>query len=88
MSDSTPDDFSPESGWDDDRGVELCPVCERTLGAETGYHGEVFDQDGNRYEFFLDTDPAEMPFFCADCWADLEANQRASEHKQLTEWSE
>jgi len=88
MSSKTPADYDREDGFNEQNGLEECPHCSKLYCGNGGYLGEVYGQDGQRYEFVLDTDPADGPFFCPDCWAELEANQKATEHKQLTEWSQ
>lgn len=79
----TPQDFDADDSWLDDRGLDCCAVCDKILGSESGHHGEVFLQDGTRYEYFLDTDPMDAPFFCPDCWPDVRAAGRAAENESL-----
>lgn len=79
-----PGDYSPKDGLDE--GLDVCPHCDTQLGGETGYHGPVVKADGTRYENIYDTDPTDRPFFCPDCYPDLEATRRAREHKTFDEF--
>lgn len=79
----TPSDYDIEDGWDDDGGLEQCAHCERQFSGEGGYHGTVYDQAGREYEYFLNTDSGNAPFFCPDCWPELKANRRARENQSL-----
>lgn len=81
MTDALPEDFDPEDGIDDG-AIDCCPVCERSLHPN-GYNGPVFDQEGRRYEHLTDTDAANRPFFCADCWPQLKANRNAETNQTL-----
>lgn len=76
-----PSDYDAEDGFDG--GLELCPHCDRQISGEGGHHDTVYDQQGRRYEYFLNTDPGQGPFFCPDYWPELETNQRASENQSL-----
>lgn len=87
MSDTVPSDYDPHDGWDDEFGCDQCPHCETGLWPNTGYDDVVIDQDGNRYEHITDTELYDAPFFCPDCWDELETNRRAAENAAITEWS-
>lgn len=86
MTDALPSDFGHEDGWNDESGHEECPVCGLTMGTENGYHEDVYDKHGRHYEFFLNTDAGDGPFFCPDCWPQLEANKKASENQTLADF--
>lgn len=84
MTDKTvPGDYGKDDGWSDEQACEICPHCEQAYSPNGGYIEEVYDKRGIKYETFIDTDPAKGPFFCPDCWDELETNQRASENKSL-----
>jgi len=55
--------------------LEQCPHCENSLNPRC-YSGQVFDKRGREYELITDTDPNERPFFCEECWPELEANRK------------
>lgn len=83
-----PNDYDPSDGFNDSKGCEQCPHCNRIYSSNGGYIGPVYDQQGTRYEFWHDTNPSESPFFCPDCWEELDANRKREENESLTEWSE
>lgn len=83
-----PSDYDTEDGWNKDSGLEYCPHCEKQFGAEGGYHGTVYDQSGRRYEYFLNTEAGNGPFFCPDCWDELRVNQRAQENQSLAAFNQ
>lgn len=86
MNKKTPADYDRGDGFNKENGLEECPHCDKLYCANGGYIGEVYDKQGQKHESFLDTNPADGPFFCPDCWAELDANKKASEHYQLTEF--
>lgn len=87
MSDTTlPSDYDTGDGWNEEQGCEQCPHCGTVYSPNSGHVGPVYDSDGREYEFHLDTDPGDGPFFCPDCWDELDANRRATENRQLTEY--
>jgi hypothetical protein len=88
MKDPTPNDYDSSDGWDDLNGVEKCPHCGTLFCGNGGYTGEVYDQNGDHYEHFYDTDPDAGPFFCPDCWQQLETNRLGHENASITEWSQ
>ncbi|WP_311171776.1 hypothetical protein [Halobellus ordinarius] len=79
---AVPSDYDTDDGWTDD-GLEQCPHCETTLAPQTGKHAPVYDGRGRKFDTIYDTDPNNGPFYCADCWPELEANQKASENQSL-----
>ena len=83
---SLPSDYDGEDGFGDD-GLEKCPYCDKQLGGETGHNGEVYDSNGRRYDHLLNTEPGSGPFFCPECWSELEANQKASENQSLGDFA-
>ena len=86
MTAPTPDDYNAADGYNEDRGWEQCPHCERQLAGESGYHGPVWDQSGQRYEHPLNTEPGTAPLFCEECWPTLETNRRQDQHASLSEF--
>jgi hypothetical protein len=86
MSETDVIDVEPEDGWDDERGLERCPVCERGYSGNGLYIGPVYDLDGNRYETYLDTDPDDRPFPCEECWEEIETEVRARNHRTLDDF--
>jgi len=87
MTDKTPSDFESIDGWIEDSALEKCPVCERVYSGNGGYVETVYDQQGKEYDHYLDTEPGDGPYFCADCWPELEANRKAKENKSLEEYA-
>lgn len=82
-----PSDYEREDGWDADRALNLCPHCETIYSGNGGYLGPVYNQDGKEFETYLDTDPNKGPWFCRDCWDELEANRKQAENAQLGEFA-
>ncbi|RLM88161.1 hypothetical protein D3D02_13195 [Halobellus sp. Atlit-38R] len=78
-----PSDYDAEDGFDSSRGVDTCRHCGVELAPQTGRHAPVFDQAGRKYGMIFDTDPMDRPFFCEECWQELDANQKASENESL-----
>lgn len=87
MTDALPSDYDKEDGYNPDNGLEHCPLCEQQFGGQGGHLGEVYDQNGRRFEHFMNTDSTKGPFFCPDCWPELERNQKQSENKSLGEFA-
>jgi len=86
MTDATPDDYDSADGWSDtDDTVEVCAHCDTVLGAPNML-SPIFDQSGREFESLYATEPGDGPFFCKDCWRELDANRRANEHQQLGEF--
>lgn len=83
----TPQDYDAEDGWDDDSGIEVCPHCETHLGGQGGIHGPVVDQRGREFESLYDTEPGAGPYFCTECWPELEAEQRSQENHGLSDFA-
>lgn len=86
MTNKTASDYDDSEGWQED-GLEQCPRCEMQLGGESGYHGSVYDTGGQEYGHLTDTTPAEGPFFCTECWGELEANKKRQENQSLGDWA-
>jgi hypothetical protein len=87
MTDGTlPSDYDASDGMGDN-GIEQCPHCGQSYSPNGGHTGPVYDDRGREYETHLDTDPGDAPFFCPDCWPELEANRKASENKQLEDFA-
>jgi hypothetical protein len=85
MSDTDlPSDYDPGDSAGDN-GQEVCARCSVTFSGQAGTHGPVFDQSGTRYESFYDTDPSSGPWFCPDCWMELEVNRKQQHHRTLTD---
>jgi len=86
MTDATPDDYDSADGWsDDDETVEVCARCEMVLGNPV-FKSPIYDQSGREFGNLYETEPGTGPFFCADCWHELDTNRRANEHQQLGEF--
>lgn len=86
MTGKLPSDYTAEDGCKDN-GTEKCPHCGLEYSGEGGYHATVFDQQGREYANFLDTDPGKGPFFCPECWDELETNKKASENQSLGDYA-
>lgn len=89
MSDTNtlPTEYDNSDGWDESRALNYCPHCETVFSGNGGILGPVYNQDGTRFETYLDTDPNNGPWFCQDCWTELEANRKAAENKSLGEFA-
>lgn len=83
---TTPNDYDASDGWDDEEGAECCPHCGQVWHMESGAKGPVFTNDGREYEYYTESDPGDGPFFCADCYADLDANRKRQQHRTLGEF--
>lgn len=66
-------------------GLEQCPMCGRTIGGGHGYHGPVFDADGQEFESIHDTDPFEGPYYCRECYA---VDYQSMIHRDITAFGE
>lgn len=86
MTDETPSDYDKDDGWSESKGVEICPHCEIIYSPSGGYSDSVYDKRRRQYEHHLDTDPGDGPFFCPECWDELQTNQKASENKSIEEY--
>jgi len=79
-----PGDYDASDGIGDG-GIEQCPHCGTSY--DLGNHtGPVYDSSGRKYGNLLDTDPGNGPFFCPECWPELEANRKATKHRQLHDY--
>lgn len=87
MSDTLPEDYNGSDGWNDDQGCEQCPHCGTLYSPNSGHIGPVYDSAGREYEYYLDTDPGNGPFFCPDCWPELEANRKQAANHTLGEFA-
>jgi len=85
MSDVTPNDYEPSDGVGYN-GIDECPHCGQSLHPED-HAGIVYDSDGVEYEHITETDPTDRPFFCPNCWDELEANRKAQENQQLGDFA-
>lgn len=81
-----PSDYELGDGWDSEKGLDVCPVCERLYSGNGGYLGAVYTTDGTRYDHVLDTDPGDGPFICERCYNVLDANQKRMEHTTLDQF--
>jgi len=82
-----PSDYDKGDGFNEDNGLWECPRCGVIYSGNGGYIGPVYDQQGHEYDTYLDTTPGQGPWFCADCWAELEVNQKQAENATLGRWS-
>lgn len=82
-----PSEYDPEDSWNEDNGLEECAECGVLFCGNGGYVGETYTQDGTRYEHFYDTDPDDRPFFCASCWAEVDAERRKQENQSITDYA-
>lgn len=81
-----PSDYDYEDGWKDDGSCERCPHCKVIYSPNGGYIGTVYDTDGTEYDWYIDTDPTDGPFLCADCWDELETNRKRAENAAITDF--
>jgi len=86
MTDAIPSDYDSRDGIGDG-AIDICAHCERSLHPHD-YSGTVYDTDGREYDHITDTDPNNRPFFCGDCWEELERNRNQQENATLGEWSQ
>jgi len=87
MTQTLPDDYDKADGFNEEKAIEQCPHCEQTYSPNGGYLGPVWDQSGRRYDHHTDSDPSDGPFFCQDCWHELEANQKRAENQSLGDFA-
>lgn len=83
---TTPDDYDAGDGWDETTASECCPHCETVWSPNGGMIGPAFDASGTKHESYFDTDPGDGPFFCEDCWKELDANRKRDQHRTLGEF--
>jgi len=82
-----PSDYDGDDGWGEN-GLEQCPHCGDQLGGEAGRHEDVYDQRGRHFEYFLDTDSSKGPFFCPECWEELDRNRKAAKNDSLEAYTD
>jgi len=82
-----PSDYDAEDGFNDETGTDCCPHCERDFSMNGGLQGPCYDQSGQRYTIYLDSDPADAPFFCAECWRELQVNKKQDENHNLGDFA-
>lgn len=82
----TPASYGADDGYDDSRGIDMCPHCETALSANDGIVGPVYDKQGRAFETIYDTDPTERPFFCPDCFAELDRNEKRQTNATLNQY--
>ena len=83
----TVDGYDKEDGWYKDAGIEQCPHCETPHSPNGGYVGVVFDKHGTRFDTLYESDPKQGPYFCADCFEELETNRRKQQNIGLGEFA-
>lgn len=73
----------------DSDGLERCPVCGTSLDSRW-HSGRVVQPTGLRsaevYEALLETDPADGPFYCGECWDSHRAEVAQQSHRTLSEF--
>lgn len=82
----TPDDYTQEDTWDDDRGLEQCACCGTGYSPNGLYIGPVWDKAGRRFETYFDT-PAGAVTFCKDCWPTLNKNRKRADNASLGDFA-
>jgi len=87
MTEKTPDDYDTDDGWNDQQGSEQCPHCESVWSFNGGMEGPAYRSDGTSYDFYSQADVGNGPFFCEDCWPDLEANRKRAENQSLGDFA-
>jgi len=87
MTGTLPDDYDKADGFNDQQGIEQCPHCETVYSPNGGYAGPVYDQRGREFEYHIDTEPGQGPFFCEDCWPELATNQKQAENQSLGDFA-
>lgn len=89
---SDPDTIGAKAEHDrfDEDGLEQCPVCGTLLDSRW-HSGRVVQPTGLRearvYEALLETDPADGPFYCGECWDSHCTEVAEQTHHTLTEFS-
>jgi len=84
MSDATPSDYEVEDGLNDG-AIDQCPHCGQSLYPHD-HSGPVYDPNGREYHGIMDTDPKDGPFFCRECWRELDANRKQQENQTLGDY--
>jgi len=89
MPDAQPIGEAAEYSRFDSDGLEQCPVCGGTLDSRW-YSGRVVQPTGATtakvYDHLLETDPADGPFYCDDCWDSHCTEQAQRTHRTLSEF--
>jgi hypothetical protein len=71
-------------------GVEQCPVCGICLDPRS-YTGRVVQPigytDARVYEYLMETDPSDGPFYCQECWDDHCQEEYERTHHLLHEYT-
>jgi hypothetical protein len=74
----------------DSNGLEQCPTCGTYL-SPPHHMGRVVQPTGptssTRYEHLSETDPADGPFYCGECWDSHCTEQAERTHWTLSEFS-
>lgn len=83
----TPGSYTEADGWDDKYGVDKCPHCNEPHWGSVSPEGTIYDKHGRKYDNIFNTDTSDGPFFCPDCWRELEANRKADENQSLGEFA-
>lgn len=78
-----PSDYDKDDGWNDTKGCDQCPHCETIWSMNGGMQGPAYDSTGQRYKIYLDSDPADGPFFCQECWNELKTNRKRANNQTL-----
>lgn len=76
-------DYDVEDGWDEERGLQMCPECGRRYSGNGLYWGPVYDTDGDRYDSYLDPEWQDGPFLCADCFTRFRTEYRRETNETL-----
>jgi len=79
---TTLDDYSVEDGTRDN-GLDQCPHCQQKFGGHDGSFGAVVDSNGRTFDNIYETDPNKGPWFCPDCFDELETNRKSAENVTL-----
>lgn len=89
MSDPTLISERAEHDRFDEHGLEQCPVCGTSL--DTRWHrGTVVQPTGPtsciEYDYLLETDPGDGPFYCGECWQEHYTDVMEQTHHTLSEF--
>lgn len=79
----TVSDYEPKDGFNSENGMDQCPHCREDF-APVG--DPCLTKDGQRYDHITDTEPSNRPFFCPECWDELETNRKQKENQTLGDY--
>jgi uncharacterized protein (UPF0212 family) len=78
--------FHEYDAYDTQAGYDQCPICGNVFPHDMRME-PVCDKHGREYEQILDTDPADGPFYCPECWERVETARKTAANTSLGEFA-